>query len=303
MTKILVTGSEGFLGRYLVRALLQSGHDVVGFDLTLSQNQRGNQERYEHFCGDVRDVGSVLDAIAECEAVFHLAGIADLDAAAADPLQAADINVVGTASVLEACRRAGVGRFIFASTVYVHSQFGSVYRTTKRAAESLIWDCSQLWGFRSTILRVGSLYGPGADNNNAIRRVINMGLREGHIEFWGDGSEIREYIHAADAARLATLVLDERFASRSIHLAGRDRLATREIVGMIAEIIGGDTQVSFNEEPYSGRYHLTPYSLDSTRTLLGERLTDETHIDIGLGLLETIETISVELENEREPLA
>ena len=300
VTKILVTGSAGFFGYHLTTSLRRAGHQVVGFDLTPSKDPHHHDQ---FFCGDVRDVGSVSDAISGCEAVFHLAGIADIDAAVEDPIGAADVNVVGTASVLEACRRAGVGRFILASTVYVHSEAGSVYRTTKRAAEGLVWDCSELWGLRPTILRLGSLYGPRADSNNAVRQLISMGLRQGRIEFWGDGSEVREYIHVTDAARLAVRVLEERFASRSIHLAGRDRLTTREVVEMIAEIMGGGTEVSFDEKPFSGRYHLTPYSLRASRTSLGERLEDETFVDLGLGLLDVIENISDELENEREHLA
>lgn len=297
MAKILVTGSGGFFGYHLTASLRHAGHRVVGLDLNPAQNG----EHYDQFfCGDVRDVGCVSDAISGCEAVFHLAGVADLDAAVEDPIRAADVNVVGTASVLEACRRASVSRFLLASTVYVHSEAGSVYRTTKRAAESLVWDCSKLWGLRPTILRLGSLYGPRADRNNAVRRLIRMGLRDGRIEFWGDGSEVREYIHVTDAARLAVRTLDERFESRSIHLAGRDRLTTREIVEMIAEIMGGGIEVSFEEKPSPGRYHLTPYSRRASGIALGERLEDETFVDLGLGLLHELENISDELENERE---
>lgn len=298
--RVLVTGSGGFFGRHLVLELEKANHQVVCFDQQppLGDGQQPGQIARHSVVGDIRDVDAVSRALAGCDAIYHLAAVADLGAASDNPRNAADINVVGTASALEACRRVGVERFMLASTVYVHSSAGSVYRTTKRAAESLVRDCSQLWGLRPTILRLGSLYGPGADSGNAVRRIISMGLRDGRIDFWGDGSEVREYIHATDAARLAVRALDERFSSRSLHLVGRDRLTTREMVEMVAEIMGGDVAVSFNDEPYSGRYHLTPYSLSSSRIEIGERLTDETYVDLGLGLLDAMQHLCAELEDE-----
>lgn len=289
--RVLVTGSKGFLGRHVVRAHHNAGHQVVGFDV------RGPNPEDEHetVVGDVRDVDALTAALTGCDALYHLAAIADLGAAARDPRHAVEVNVVGTTAALEACRRTGVDRFVLSSSVYVQSSAGSIYRTTKCAAESLVLDCAELWGLQTTILRFGSLYGPGADPANAIRRIITMALTQGRIEFWGDGTEVREYIHAADAARLAVRALDERFVGRVLHLVGRDRMTTREMVKMVAEIIGSDIDVAFAEEPYEGRYHLTPYSLNAARVRVGERLTDETYVDLGLGILDTMQHLVADL--------
>lgn len=289
--RVLVTGSSGFLGQHVTRALRDAGHDVMGFDIAPEPSVGDGR----HVIGDVRDVEAVALALDGCDAVYHLAAVADLGAAAQEPLAAAEVNVVGTAATMEACRRTGVDRFVLASTVYVHAAAGSVYRTTKRAAESLVHDCAELWGLRPTILRFGSLYGPGADPGNAIRRILSMALTQGRIDFWGDGTEVREYIHAVDAARLAVRALDDRFVGRTLHLVGRDRMTTREMVEMVREIIGSDVEVAFAEEQYRGRYHLTPYSLESGRIRVGERLTDETYVDLGLGLLDTMQHLVADL--------
>lgn len=299
MVRVLVTGSNGFLGRHVIRAHQEAGHQVVGFDV----REGLTTDNHPTVVGDVRDVDELSSALVGCDALYHLAAVADLDAAARSPLHAAAVNVVGTAAALEACHRTGVNRFILASSVYVHAAAGSVYRTTKRAAESLVLDCADLWGLRPTILRFGSLYGPGADAENAIRRIITMALRDGRIEFWGDGTEVREYIHAADAARLAVRALDERFVGRVLHLVGRDRMTTREMVSMVAEIIGSRIDVAFADEQYPGRYHLTPYSLESGRVRMGERLTDETYIDLGLGLLDTMQNLLDALGLDGETLS
>lgn len=297
--RVLVTGSSGFLGRHVVEAHRQAGHEVIGLDQVPPEPSASAGEQpgdgVERIVGDIRDVDAVTAALDGCDAVYHLAAVADLGAAAKDPLRAAEVNVVGTSAALEACRRAGVSRFVHASTVYVHASAGSVYRTTKRAAESLVHDCAELWGLRPTVLRFGSLYGPGADPDNAIRRIISMALTEGRIDFWGDGTEVREYIHAADAARLAVRALDDRFIGRTLHLVGRDRMTTGEMVRMVAEIVGTDVPVAFGEERYRGRYHLTPYSLDAGRISIGERLTDETYVDLGLGLLDTMQHLAADL--------
>lgn len=289
--RVLVTGSSGFLGRHLVRAHCQAGHEVVGFDVVESTVA----DCLTTIVGDVRDVDALSAALAGCDAIYHLAAVADLQAAVRAPLHAAGVNVVGTVSALEACRRSEVDRFVLASTVYVHSGAGSVYRTTKRAAEDLVLDCSKLWGLRPTILRFGSLYGPGADQGNAVRRIITMALTEGRINFWGDGTEVREYIHVIDAARLSVRALDERFVGRALHLVGRDRMTTREMIEMVVEILGTDVDVMFGQDPSPGRYHITPYSLDAQRMRVGERLTDETYVDIGLGILDTMHQLAAEL--------
>ena len=293
--RVLVTGSSGFLGRHVVQAHRQAGHGVIGFDEAAEPATDRGDDGVDRIVGDVRDVDALTAALEGCDAVYHLAAVADLGAAAEDPLRAAQVNVVGTAAALEACRRTGVTRFVHASTVYVHASAGSVYRTTKRAAESLVHDCAELWGLRPTVLRFGSLYGPGADADNAIRRIIAMALIEGRIDFWGDGTEVREYIHAVDAARLAVRALDERFVGRTLHLVGRDRMTTAEMVRMVVEIVGTDVPVAFGEERYRGRYHLTPYSLDAGRISIGERLTDETYVDLGLGLLDTMQHLVADL--------
>ena len=169
------------------------------------------------------------------------------------------------------------------------SKGGSVYRTTKQAAENLVQDLAAQWEIEATILRFGSLYGPRADAHNAILRLVQQAVRERRIDFWGDGSEIREYVHITDAAVLAADALDSRFAGQSLHITGRERITTRELVDMISEMLGGDIVVTMRDEPFEGRYRLTPYSFESNT---GRRMTSDTYVDLGLGLLEAIRSVS-----------
>jgi UDP-glucose 4-epimerase len=151
-------------------------------------------------------------------------------------------------------------------------------------------------GIQATVLRFGSLYGPRADPDNAILRLTTQAVVERRIDFWGDGSEVREYIHIRDAAGLALDSLSEEFAGQSLHITGRERLTTRELIETIAETLGGEVEINFEDEPFEGRYRLTPYSHEDG---LGRRIVSATYIDLGLGLLEQIRSVHDEKGNER----
>ena len=136
---------------------------------------------------------------------------------------------------------------------------------------------------RRTILRFGSLYGPRADANNAISRLIYQAVSQRRIDFWGNGSEVREYVHILDAASLAVDALDEAHVGQALHITGHERMTTREVIEMITEMIGEDLEVHFNDEPFEGRYRLSPYALEGNS---GRRMMGNTYVDFGLGLLE-----------------
>lgn len=284
--RTLVTGGAGFLGSHVADELTARGHEVVVFDVEPSTWISSGQDLV---VGDISDATALAEALAGCEAVYHCAAIADLEQSRQNPRKALEVNVLGTLSVLEAAAAAGVRRFMYASSVYVFSRGGSVYRTTKQAAENLVQDLSGQFGLSSTILRFGSLYGPRADPQNAILRLVTQAVTTGRIEFWGDGTEVREYIHIRDAAALAVDALDERFAGQSLHITGHERLSTLELLETINEMLGGSVEISLRDEPFEGRYRLTPYSFESST---GRRLVGDTHVDLGLGLLESIRSVS-----------
>ena len=283
-SRILVTGGSGFLGSHIVDALLMRGHEVVVLDL-----EPPASEDRSFILADIRDTQAVNDAMIGCDAVFHCAAIADLDRARDLPRLALEVNVLGTLTALEAAGAAGVRRFMLASSVYVFSNGGSVYRTTKQAAERLVEDLSPQLGLRSTILRFGSLYGPRADPQNAILRLVTQAVNDRRIDFWGDGTEIREYVHITDAASLAVAALDPKYGEEALHITGRERVSTLELLQMIDEILGGGIEIKLCNEPFEGRYRLTPYSFTANK---GRRLVGDTYVDLGLGLVEAIKASS-----------
>ncbi|HNW93643.1 MAG TPA: NAD(P)-dependent oxidoreductase, partial [bacterium] len=155
--KITVCGGSGFLGSHVADALTRAGHTVTVFDKTASPYLQPGQQMIQ---GDILDGAALAAAVRGADAVYHLAALADI--AENNPQAIAEANVIGTINLLEACRVAGVRRFIFASSVYVYSDKGSFYRCSKQAAELFIEEYRQRYGLRYTILRYGSLYGPRA---------------------------------------------------------------------------------------------------------------------------------------------
>src|SRR6185369_8570130 len=109
--KIIVFGGSGFLGSYVADALSDAGHAVTLFDVKPSPYLRPDQKM---IIGDILDEGAVAQAMAGQEAVYHMAGIADIDECTRRPVDTARYNILGTVIVLEASRNAQVKRFVFA---------------------------------------------------------------------------------------------------------------------------------------------------------------------------------------------
>jgi UDP-glucose 4-epimerase len=283
--KILVTGGSGFLGSHIADALSEAGHQTVIFDRVQSSWLKPNQTMV---IGNVLDAGAIAAAMRGCDAVYHLAAMADIGDALDNPRDAVEVNIMGTINVLEAARTNKLKRFVFASSIYVYSNQGSFYRTTKQACEHLVHDYHERFGLDFTVLRFGSLYGPRADNSNGVHNLLSQALSERSIDYYGTGDEVREYIHVVDAAGMSVEVLAPEFANQYIHLAGQERMTSRDMLKMISEMMGGDIALNFQATSPVGHYVQTPYNYTPK---LGRRLTRRTYIDLGLGLLDCLQHI------------
>ena len=124
--RVIVFGGAGFLGSFVADALTDVGHDVVVFDQNPSPYLRSSQTGV---VGNILDETMVSEAVSGCDIVYNYAGIADIAAASANPLETVRVNVLGNTVLLEAAHLASVKRFVFASTLYVYSQVGAFYRS------------------------------------------------------------------------------------------------------------------------------------------------------------------------------
>jgi UDP-glucose 4-epimerase len=277
--KILVTGGAGFLGSHVADALSQRGHDVTVFDLRESPYLKTNQRM---ITGDILDRKHLEKAVADHEIVYHFAGIADIDECARRPVETVEYNIMGTALLLDVCRRAAVERFVFASSAYVYSDHGYFYRTSKRACELLLEDYFQVYGLKYTAVRYGSLYGERADSRNSIYKIIDQALTAKKITYHGTGDELREFIHVKDAAEGSVQILDTSFENQHIILTGTQTMRYKDLLEMVGEMLGKKIDIDIISSNREAHYKITPYNFSPR---LGKKLVINPHIDMGQGLL------------------
>jgi UDP-glucose 4-epimerase len=287
MKKAVVFGGSGFIGSHVSDYLTKVGYQVTIYDTKESQWLLEGQKMV---IGNIDNIEKINQTIAEAEVVYNFAALADLNEAIKEPIKTIKINILGNLNVMEACCKHRVKRFVYASTVYVHSREGGFYRCSKQASESYIEEYQRVYGLEYTILRYGSLYGPRADNTNGLYRIVKSALNNGIIKHSGDINSLREYIHVEDAAKASVDILSKEFKNENIVLTGQEPMRVLEMLNILAEILGLDNNtIKFVEDNYEGHYIRTPYAYQPR---LGKKYIPPVHVDLGQGLLQVIDEIS-----------
>lgn len=284
MTRVTVFGGAGFLGSYVTEALLRHGYQVVVADTQKPKDLDSNKMTF--VTCDINDREQVANAISQSDVVFNFAALANLDEAYQKPVESIQINVMGNLNILEALRGRNIKRFVYASSAYALSDKGSFYGISKHTSEKLVEEYSRRFGLPFTIIRYGSLYGERAGQDNFMFQVLSEALQSGKLVLKGEGDELREYIHAVDAAELSVNTIeDEKYNGEHIILTGMEKLSRLELFQMIKEVLGGGIEICRSEEKYAGHYKITPYVYQPTR---GKKLVANPFIDLGQGILDCV---------------
>ena len=220
----------------------------------------------------------------------------DIDEAYSEPFVTIEKNIMGNTIVLEACRKNNVKRFVFASTIYVYSDAGSFYRSSKQACELIIENYNESFNLPYTVLRYGSLYGPRAKDNNWIHKICKQALNEGKITRHGDGEEIREYIHVKDAAKLSVKILSKEYENQNITITGNQPMKIKDLHTMVKEILGNKIKLEYLPDVSNSHYEITPYSYNPK---VAQKLVSTEFHDIGQGILECLAEVDAELKSKK----
>jgi UDP-glucose 4-epimerase len=290
---IMVTGGSGFLGSHVADALSDAGHLVTVFDLCPSPYIRPDQTMH---MGDLMELRDVEASVQGMDVVYHFAGIADIDECKIRPVDTARVNVLGTVQLLEACRKAAIRRFVFASSAYVYSDSGFFYRSSKQACEAFIENYAQLHDLKYTCLRYGSLYGPRADERNSIYKLIFQALKKGKITYKGTGDELREFIHVRDAAQSSAKILDAEYENACITLTGMEKMRYADLLEMIKEMLGNKIEIEILPSDRKAHYRITPYNFSPK---LGLKVTNNPHVDMGQGLMQCMAEVFEKIHSEK----
>ena len=256
--KILVTGGAGFIGSHVVDAYLATGHDVAVVD-NLASGARTNLNPAARFHqADIRDP-TALSATFESERpelVNHHAAQASVRLSIEDPPADAHINVIGSLNVLEACRRWGVRKLIYAGTggasvgepKYLPVDEAhpveplSPYGANKHAVEHYCDLYRANWGLDTTILRYANIYGPRQDplGEAGVIAVLAGRMLAGEEPIVnGTGEQARDYVYVGDVARANVLALD-RGSGRMYHIGTGVEATVNELFDRLARLTGYD---------------------------------------------------------------
>ena len=283
--KVTVFGGSGFVGSHVADVLTEKGHEVTIFDLHPSEYLKKDQNM---LVGNILDEKAVDRAVDGADVVYNFAGIADIEEASIKPLETIKNNILGNAIILEACRLHKIKRFVFASSVYVYSEAGSFYRSSKQACELITENYNEKYGLPFTILRYGSLYGPRADERNWVYQILKQAITEGKITRLGGGEELREYIHVQDAARCSVEILSPEFENQYVIITGGQQMKVKDLMIMIKEMLNNKIELKFVPTESTLHYEITPYSFNPR---VAKKFVSNYYIDLGQGVLDLLGSI------------
>lgn len=282
--KALVTGAAGFLGRHVARRFRDAGWSVVGFDVAMFE-----EPGVVPYQGDLTEANSVDQAVREVEVIAHVGAIGDVYLAGEQPALAAEVNVVGTANVIEAALRHGA-RVIYASTweVYGEPEWQPVteehptrpdhpYSITKLAGEALLLAAAELRGLSGVALRLGTAYGSGLRPNSVFRIFIDRARRAEPITIQGDGSQGRQFTHASDIARAFELAAVKPVSGMALNIVSPEMVSIKELAERVVERF--PTTLTFGE-PRPG--DVAPALVSAKRASLELGWSAEMGFDSGL---------------------
>jgi len=274
----LVTGAAGFIGSNLVETLLAAGQEVVGLDNFSTGHKRNLEEvrdlepdatrsSFTLIEGDIRDRATCERAVDGIDFVVHQAALGSVPRSLADPLTSHDVNVTGMVNMLDAARRAGVPRFIYAASSSTYGDSAglpkredrigaplSPYAATKLANEIYAGVYAKSYGFRATGLRYFNVFGPRQDPNGAYAAVIPKWtaamICQDDVIIHGDGQTSRDFCYVANAvqANLRAALAPDAAQGEVYNVAVGQRTSLLELFALIRDSLS-DHQVHYSREP------------------------------------------------------
>ena len=261
--RILVTGGAGFIGSHLCTRLLARGDEVTAVDnFDPFYPERLKRRAIEPLLrsgmrlvtADIRDEVAMEAAFQESrpETVVHLAALAGVRPSLERPAAYMDVNVRGSAILLDAARKANVRRFIFGSSSSVYGEGAqppfretaridsplSPYAASKAAGELLARTFHNLYGTATICLRFFTVYGPRQRPDLAIHKFSRLMLAGKKLPFFGDGGSRRDYTYVDDIVAGVVAAIDRPLIYDVVNLGGAHTTSLRDLIGLLEEALG-----------------------------------------------------------------
>ena len=297
--RFLVTGGAGFIGSQFVRDLLDEGADVLVLDKLTYAGNLANLAgfRYEFVHGDIADPDVLARVLPGVDVVVNFAAETHVDRSIADSAAFLRTNVLGVQCLLDGARSAGVRTFLQVSTdeVYGSIEHGSwpetdplrpnsPYAAAKAGADLLCLAYHRTHGLDVRITRCSNNYGPFQFPEKVIPLFVTNLLDGRPVPLYGDGLNVRDWLHVSDHCRAIRLVLDKGEAGEVYNVGGGTELTNRELTGLLLDACGADWSMVRQVADRPG--HDRRYSVDISKI---EKLGYAPRVDFRTGLAATVQ--------------
>lgn len=228
--RVLVTGGSGFVGGYVLRYLQDCGFAVTNFDLI-----EDTQSNCEFIKGSILDFDMVQKAVDKSDIVFHFAGFSNINLVKEAPKKCIELNIMGTTNFVEAIRMKGSGRFVFASSVYVHNKNGHFYTTSKLASELICENYNRLYGLPVSVIRLGTAYGEKSRHEDVVSIFAKKAAAGEPLSIYGSGNQIRHFIHGEDIAEACLKLLQAKGLNGTFILSSSRGTSISELAEIVSK--------------------------------------------------------------------
>ena len=307
--RVVITGAAGFIGSRFTEMLLEQA-DRLGYDdvvLLDALTYSGRRENIEGALGDSRVrfvLGSITDAdvtndvVANAHAIVHFAAESHVDRSITGARTFFETNVLGTQQLLESARRNDVERFVHVSTDEVYGSIesgswredhllepNSPYSSSKAGSDLAALAYYRTYGLSVMVTRCSNNYGPRQFPEKVIPLFVTN-LKDGHkVPLYGDGLNVRDWLHVDDHCRGVLLVLESGRAGEIYNIGGGTELTNRDLTDRLLALCGRDTSMI---EPVTDRLgHDRRYSVDWSK--IKDELGYEPQVGFDEGLAATVQ--------------
>jgi UDP-glucose 4-epimerase len=285
----LITGGAGFIGSHIAERLVKGGESVRAYD-NLTTGKRANlahlRQDVELIEADIRDESRLASAIAGCDVVFHEAAIVSVPYSVEHPEETLDVNLRGTLNVLQAARRTGVKRVVFASSAAVYGEVHAPplveamlpapiapYGVEKLGSEHYLATWTKLFGLECVALRYFNVFGPRQDPSSPYSGVISIFadriLRGETPSIFGDGEQFRDFVYVDNVVDANLLAATHPAAPGRVYNVGCGMKTTlNELARMLGRACAREVTPTHGP-PRAGDIRESLANIDRARTELG----------------------------------
>lgn len=258
MKTLFVTGGAGFIGSEFIRQAI-ANYRVINFDKLTYAGNLDNLAPVAHLPGyslvkgDVCDAAAIADALPEhCDAVVHFAAESHVDRSILSAEEFVRTNVLGTQAMLDVARHRKAKRFLHISTDEVGGDMppegwfdeegplrpNSPYAASKTAAEHFVRAAGHTFGVDVVITRTSNNYGPYQFPEKLLPLAISNAIEDRPIPVYGDGLQVRDWVHVADNCRALIAVLEGGRSGETYHIGGGSPLANIDVLRTLLNVLG-----------------------------------------------------------------